>query len=202
MKTRLIFGVIVIAFLFMISGCSQENGEVVDEDTLQGTAGEGGPEQAEETDEDATEDIVEEVEDTAENLTEETDVKELIKELSEEAGLDTENMTEEEEETEVEEEATAENRTVVIDNYKGVPSDFSITAGTTVTFMNEQENFKHIVGIRKWEGTRYPQTTVDGDYHPVLPGDSWSYTFEEAGKYQWLSKSNYPDTSGEITVIE
>ena len=177
MKSYYIVGVIALVLLLAISGC-QNAGEVVEEEvTGEATKESGGSEVSEEQ--------------------EEIDVKDLIKELSEEAGLE----TEEDEDEADEEEATSGETTIVMYKFQGTPEDLDIKVGTTVTFVNEEDNFMHIVGVRVWAGSKYSLQPVAG-YHELLPGESYSYTFNETGKYQWLSKTKYPDVSGEIEVTE
>jgi plastocyanin len=179
MKIRYLIGIIAVCLLLAMSGCKNA-GEVVNTPT--GNV--------------AQENSTAAQEDANEAGTETTDVKELIKELSEEAGLPTET-----EETEDAETVTGSEAKIVIDNFQGTPEDLTIKVGTTVTIVNEQENFKHNVGIWKKIEGNYVKTALDG-YHILLPGDSYSYKFNETGDYKWLSKSNYPDTSGEIKVTE
>jgi len=187
MKINYLVGIIAIILLLALNGCS--SGEVIDgAATNEGAGGsEGEAEDIEvEVEQDGDSEVTEEQQ--------EMDVKDLIKELSEEAGLDSD---EEEEETA---EVVSGDVSIVIDNFQGDPEDVEIEIGATVTFVNEQENFKHVIGINGWENSKYSSKTIDDEWHPLLPGDSWSYTFEEAGNYRWVSKSNYPDTQGKIIV--
>ncbi len=186
MKIHYIFGLIAIVLLLSISGC-KDAGEVVEDNTTDdGVSGAS-------TAENQNTDTVDQGNDSTDNN---TDVKDLYDQLSEEAGLDAgeeENSTEDTTETEY---------TIVITNFKGDPEDIEIKVGDTVTILNEQENFKHVVGFRKEVNGIYSGNKAIDDWHPLIPGESYEYTFEEAGNFQWLSKSNYPGTSGEIKVTE
>ena len=181
MKFKYLFGIIAIVLLLTLSGC--KSGEVVDENLSGNTVSESGGDEGI--------DVEIEQETTDENLSN----KELIEKLSKEQGI---VVDEDEEETVAE----SEDVTITIENFEGDPEDVDIKVGTTVTFLNEQENFKHVIGITPWENGKYTSKPIENEWHPILEGESWSYTFEEAGKFRWLSKSNYPDTQGEIEVTE
>ncbi|MBD3355278.1 hypothetical protein GF361_04805 [Candidatus Woesearchaeota archaeon] len=195
MKIKYIFGLIAIILLLSISGCN-DAGEVVEDNSTDNSVSGASTTENQNTD----------TADQGENSTNQTDnnidVKDLYDQLSEEAGLNTgddDNNSEENNNT------TANTQTeyiIVITNFKGDPEDLEVKTGTTVTIMNEQENFKHVVGFRKEVDGAYSGNDAIDDWHPLLPGESYEYTFEEAGNFQWLSKSNYPDTTGEIVVTE
>ena len=89
--------------------------------------------------------------------------------------------------------------TIVIDEFIGEPTDLDIKVGDSVEFVNEQRNFKHIIGIREWIDGEFEKAPID-DYNPIVTGESYLYKFERTGQYLWFSKANYPRTSGEIIV--
>ena len=89
---------------------------------------------------------------------------------------------------------------IIIDNFLGNPEDVNIKVGDIVRFVNEQDNFKHIIGIREWIDGEYERAPID-DYNPILTGESYEYMFKVPGDYLWFSKANYPRTSGQIKVV-
>lgn len=101
--------------------------------------------------------------------------------------------------TEEEEETVSEDQEIIIEYFRGDPKDLTIEQGATVKFTNNMPNFKHVMQVRKKKD--------DGTYeHPItvgviLEGESAEYTFDETGTFQWLSATNYPITSGRITVV-
>jgi len=199
MKIHYIIGLVAIVLLLSISGC-KDTGEVVEEDDNGVSGATTSEDQKDATETEQTDDSTEQENQTDDE--EEVDVKELYEQLSEEAGLNTEDSDEDNTSEESSEEATADDQTIVIDNFQGDPEDLDIKVGTTVTFVNEQENFQHVIGLRKEVNGMYSGNDVVDDWHPLLPGESYEYTFEDVGNYQWMSKSNYPDTTGEIVVTE
>jgi plastocyanin len=103
--------------------------------------------------------------------------KELIDQLSKEKGINTSDSSQ----------AGGETETVTILNFKGIPSELEITAGTTVTWLNK-DVYVHKIGIfHVEEGPR------------LAKGETWSYTFTEPGTYLWMSMSR-PKTNGAIIV--
>ena len=175
MKTSYIIGIIAVVLLLALAGC-QNAGEVVEEEVSgAATAEEAGG---------------------AEN--EEVDVKELIKELSEEAGLDAE---------EAEEETTAavSSMEVVIVNFRGSPEDFEVEAGATVKFTNDMGNFvQRIIILRQKEfSNKFETRPVNSDdLVDLMPGESYEYTFEEAGTFKWGSQTRFDKINGIVTVTE
>ena len=193
MRAHYIIGIIAIVLLLALSGC--KTGEVIEVDNV------------------VEDEATEEAGGTANSEEEDVDVKELIKELSEEAGLEPEEDTTEEssddstetdsseESDATEEESSTDAKTITIDNFEGTPEDMDIKVGETIKFTNEQENFQHVIGILPEVNGKYSSKPSNG-WHPILPGESYEHKFEEAGRFQWVSKSNYPDTKGEIEVTE
>lgn len=117
----------------------------------------------------------------------------LIKKLSEEKGLATAYN-----DTSSDSSAAAGTQEIIITGFVGVPSDITITVGATVIFTNKQP-FKHIIGIRpKTEFNTWGRNI--NTYGIILIDQSYNFTFNQTGTYQWYSLSKYPTTSGEIIV--
>ena len=179
MKFVYIIGIVIV--MLLISGCKV--GEVVDVESDNST-------------------IIEESNDKSGGEEKELSTKELVEKLTKEAGLDAEETGDEGKNVKEESNSSSsgKTRTITIVNFKATPEDLDIDVGTTVIFANEHENFKHIIGVRKEDddGT-YPINPIEG-YHSLIYGESYNYTFNDAGTYEWLSKTKYPDVSGEIEV--
>jgi len=105
--------------------------------------------------------------------------KELIEKLSEEKGLS------EDEDDNVQ---PPDAETILLLNFKGVPSYLEIEAGTTITWEN-RDVYGHVVAIFKL--TQGPM---------LAKGDTWDYTFNNPGNYTWMS-AGHPKTNGQIIVI-
>ena len=74
------------------------------------------------------------------------------------------------------------------------PAELTVSAGTTVTFINEDNETHTIVA-----GTRDVPT---GEFEETLePGESFSFLFEVPGAYDYYS-SVYPGMEGRIIVEE
>ena len=110
---------------------------------------------------------------------EETNNKDLINQLSQEKGLDTSDSSSSS--------SSSDGEQILILNFKGTPETLEVTAGTTVTWRNE-DIYGHKIGIFK---------LTEG---PVLhKGDTWSYTFAEPGEYLWMSMG-HSKTNGNVIV--
>ncbi len=70
--------------------------------------------------------------------------------------------------------------TVLMRGLSFAPEQIEITAGTSVTWVNDDIAI-HVVGA----GT--PETPLDTFWSPVLHvGDSWTWTFDEPGEYLYF----------------
>jgi plastocyanin len=184
----------ILIMLVLVSGC--EKGE-----TQEGTV--TTPEEAEETTADAeettadAEETTADAEETEERTAEQN--KELLEQLMEESGIETTDEEDTEETTDEEEETTPSEAEITIENFQGTPDEVTISAGGTVTWTSAQPNFMHRIGIRlKEDGGTYGDTI--NELGEISEGESYSFTFEEAGEYQWYSSTNYPTTVGTVTV--
>ncbi len=182
MKAHYLVGILAIVLLLALSGC--KTGEVVNPDVVEETSNE--------------------TEEAGGSEDEEIDVKALLNQLSEEAGLETddgEDEVNESEESDEEEITSSDVKEVTIVNFKGIPEDFDIAVGTTVKWTNEMDNFMQIIVIypQKNDSNKYEQMPVN-DIIELLHGESYEYTFENAGTFKWGSKTKFDKIVGIITV--
>jgi plastocyanin len=84
--------------------------------------------------------------------------------------------------------AAAETVTISIDNFAFSPAELSVAPGTTVIWTNH-DDIPHTV------------TSTDGAFksHALDTDDSFSFTFEKAGSYQYFC-SLHPHMVGMIKV--
>jgi plastocyanin len=85
-------------------------------------------------------------------------------------------------------EAAARTATIKIDNFAFAPPDLTITAGTTVTWKNEDDEVHRVQEDHK----RFSSAALDTD-------DSFSHTFEKPGVYHYIC-SVHPYMVGKIVV--
>lgn len=185
---KIIILVCLVACLFLAAGCYPK-GEIQSSDDM--TPIEGSNESAD--DASNTEPL--------ENRTAE-DNKALIEQLMKEKGLDATEDNEEETEKNESEETTEEgNYTIEIINMRGEPEkNLDIKAGDSVTWISRQQNYVHRIQLRlKLDNGGYGNYILEPSVSLKM-NESFTYQFEEAGKFQWYSKTNYPTTSGYITV--
>ena len=84
--------------------------------------------------------------------------------------------------------AAATSATVTIDNFKFAPATLAVTAGTTVTWKNEDDS-PHRIGDKN--GT-FKSAALDTD-------DTFSHTFAAAGEYPYIC-TIHPYMVGKIIV--
>jgi plastocyanin len=188
MRNTILIAISLLACLFLISGCGTEtakNETIQNSDNMtpiENITLENAAEEAEETP------AVEENRTAEENQA-------LIEELMKEKGLDEETAEEEPEEE------TPTNFTIEIIYMRGEPEkDLDIEAGNSVTWISRQPNYVHRLQIRIKSDTGVFKEYMLDEPASLEENDSFTYTFENAGIYQWLSLTNFPTTQGIITV--
>ncbi len=128
------------------------------------------------------------------NLSEEAQTtKDLIEELSKKEGL-----TEGEENETAEETFGKKDYTITIDMFTGDPDDLTVAVGSSVTWINNHPNFAHIIGVREKINGKYLEAVTEKN--KIYKNQTFTYTFEEPGEYQWYSATKYPTSSGTIEV--
>ncbi|TGC10757.1 hypothetical protein CUN85_04155 [Methanolobus halotolerans] len=95
--------------------------------------------------------------------------------------LTVDNQTEEEEEGET---------VVIIDEDGFNPSEIEISVGETVTWINQDDSVHTVTG-----------DALAFDSGELAEGESYSYTFDEAGTFEYESEEDFL-LSGTITVTE
>jgi plastocyanin len=85
-------------------------------------------------------------------------------------------------------EAAARTATITIDNFAFAPPDLAITAGTTVTWKNQDGEVHRV----KDDHNRFSSAALDTD-------DSFSHTFATPGIYHYIC-SIHPYMVGKIVV--
>ena len=221
-KKTILIAISLLACMFVLSGCGTEtaknetvqnsdNMTPIGNETSANATGQTGNATAEDNralieqlmkekglaDEEETTHEEEETNETADN-------RALIEQLMKEKGLiDNEtdngtNATEEEPESE-----TPTNFTIEIIHMRGEPEkDLDIKAGSSVTWISRQPNYVHRIQIKIKSDTGIFKEDVLDDPVGLLENESFAYTFDDAGIYKWMSLTNYPTTSGVITVTE
>ena len=177
--------IVLLSLLLVVSGCGDkdveepvEAEEVVIEEVE-------GPELPDEGVRDAGSDITEEI------VSPEEDEGETEDGADEDEGADGDGGTDEEDG----EEMTAQNyRVVSLKDLKAYPEEMHVDVGTTVEWRNVNDKLQHIIG---WKGQKQMGITPE----PILPGESWSYTFNEPGEITWFSTAR-PTIQGTIYVEE
>lgn len=110
------------------------------------------------------------------------EVVEVIEEVEEEQTL-TEMVEAVEEEVEEVEEVIEEpqNPQISIEGLSFEPNEITISVGETIDFNNNREAGRwekaHLMGVREIR---------DAESEDFYPGESWSYTFTEAGRFQMV----------------
>lgn len=99
--------------------------------------------------------------------------------------------------------------TVITIGLKFMPPTITVPAGTTVTWENG-ETISHTVTSGAWgevneatglRGTQMPDGRFDHDLSPKgQDGDSFSYTFEEAGEYLYYCQPHL--TMNAMVIVE
>lgn len=178
--------------------------------------------QTEDVEGDLQEDVVVEVEEKDSTeveavLEEAVEEEETVVEKTEDA-TEPEETVEEEEivEADLEEEAPEVNETVqeVIEEESGETieleieyfrtepdSDWTINKGDTIQWTNKMPNYVHRIALFNEEedgtfGQRWFNEVED-----TLTGETYSYTFNETGKFKWGSLTKFDKIYGYITVI-
>ncbi|MBW2981894.1 hypothetical protein KY343_03385 [Candidatus Woesearchaeota archaeon] len=211
MKLNYLNITIIICLLILISGCGSSDNDVEEEESFivedidevqnnsvviigSGEARSQNSDSAEETEEeDSNVAVIEYDEETGTNA-------DLVRELMEDL-VDQDAITEEEDSTE-DEETVDEEREIVIENFRGNPRDIIIEKGTTVKWTNLMY-FKHIIIIlpERGDGT-FENRWINEDLVELWYEESYEFTFEEEGKYQWGSKTKFDVTKGVVTVLD
>jgi len=188
---RIIIAICVLMSILLIIGCSPdiENSSVQSSDNMS---------VIDNTTEDSSDDEADDSTDESDEDRTATDNQALIDQLMAEQNLDDET---DEDDNETEEESNDGNWTIELIHMKGEPEkDITINAGDSVIFISRQPNYVHRIQLReKLESGAFNSTLLDPAV-PLTEDDEFTYTFEETGKFQWYSKTNYPTTSGYITV--
>jgi plastocyanin len=92
--------------------------------------------------------------------------------------------------------ATGERVTIQIKNDGFSPSVMTVTSGTTVTWVNLDDD-SH--GVASTPFPRYDDLPGLNSHQNIGTGDSYSYTFTKSGTYGFLD-SAHPALSGKIIV--
>ncbi|MBD3248644.1 hypothetical protein GF336_01190 [Candidatus Woesearchaeota archaeon] len=199
---KYISSMILIAALITLSGCGSET-------TEEGAIVDHGPEEGN-VDVVVTDETDNESDDSGTDNSQEddTDTKALLEQMNEDAGLvedDTEDDENSVNETDTENNETSEDaepgiHEITMINFQGEPEDLEIEVGNTVKWTSEQPNFRHRINIMRYEedGTKSDPLLDPG--MELLNGQTVEHIFNETGEYMWYSTTNYPDTSGDITV--
>ena len=192
---KIIIAVLLIACLVLLAGCTQTNEENIQTSDEMDTIDDNATEETADN-ETADNDSIETTDEIIDENRTAEDNQALIAQLMEEQGLVDEdgNETDEEEDTDG-------NWTIEIIHMRGEPEkDFTIDLGDSVTFISRQPNYIHRIQLReKLENGAFDSTLLDPAVS-LKNNESFTYIFEKAGKFQWYSKTNYPTTSGYITV--
>ena len=88
--------------------------------------------------------------------------------------------------------AAAQTVEVSIQDYKYVPAELKVKAGTTVKWTNNEKRVSHSVlftGPGGFESERF------------FPGESWQRTFDKPGLYSYTC-GPHPEMKGKIEVTE
>jgi plastocyanin len=205
MKTLAICALVMVSIL-IISGCG---GLPVAEEQEEAQEEEAPAELSEEAQ--STKELIEQLskeegliegdEEDEETDEEDSATKDLIEQLSKEAGLtdDDGEETDEDDEEEEEEITGPEEYTIVIDIFTGDPEDLTVTEGSSITWINNHPNFIHLIGIRpEFESGTHGDSITDKNR--IYQNETFTYTFDEEGLFQWYSETKYPESSGLITV--
>ena len=85
--------------------------------------------------------------------------------------------------------------TVSMKNIQFQPADISVSAGDTITFMND-EAVPHDVKKAAGPGRDFESGPEGG----MQEGDAFELTLDEAGKYEYVCRVHAPGMAGTITV--
>ncbi len=83
------------------------------------------------------------------------------------------------------------NKVEMAKSYKFSPAVIQVTAGTTVTWNND-DNFTH--DVRLLDGSNWKSK-------PLAPGDSTTYTFDKPGEYNYDCSFHPQDMKGKVIVV-
>lgn len=204
MKLKCLSMTIMICLLILISGCRKEeiSGNIVeniseaqDADSVvvigSGEAKARESDSAQEVEQNDNVVIIEYDEETGTNA---DLVKELMKDLVDEDAAAEEEVIEEETA------GAGGKQEIIIDNFRGDPKDLAIEAGTTVIWTNNM-HFNHVIIILPAQGDGTYAKTGINDLQQIWFEESYSFTFNETGKYKWGSKTKFDTTNGIITVV-
>ena len=192
-KSILIMISILIAVLFIV-GCSSD---VVDSDNMESIEDNSSEDANDEVDNSTETSDDEEVDDSDEEEPSAEDNQALIQELMD----DLEGIEIDENEEEDEEETETGNYTIELINMRGEPEkNIDIGIGSSVTFISRQPNYVHRIQLRlKFENGSKGDFLLDPSA-ALHEDEEFTYIFYDDGEYEWYSKTNYPVTSGTITV--
>ena len=90
---------------------------------------------------------------------------------------------------------TSKEVTIIMQNNTYQPSEITITAGTTVTWVNEDSYVHNVLSGTRGEPTGMIESP------DIQGGETFSYTFEETGTYEYYC-SYHPGMSAVINVTE
>lgn len=195
MKYNMLISIILISFLFVISGCSKDI-EIEEEivDTGDNTIDEE-PDvveiEVEETDStiDNTEEIIKEVEEEPEEI-----IEEVIEDNNtEEAQEVIENSTKE---------TANEINSISLENFKASQADWTIQEGDIIEWTNKMDNVRLTIAIypQSEDGTFEYREINDRAEASMVPEDSYQYQFNESGEFKWVSLFKPNKMFGYITV--
>lgn len=87
------------------------------------------------------------------------------------------------------------SNTVTMQNISFTPDDIEVSAGDTVTWVNEEESASHTVtaGSEDDPSGKFDSGNLD-------PGDTFEFTFEEPGTYEYYCDVHPGSMSGTVTV--
>lgn len=87
------------------------------------------------------------------------------------------------------------SNTVTMQNISFTPDDIEVSAGDTVTWVNEEESASHTV-------TAGSEDDPSGEFDSgnLDPGDTFEFTFEEPGTYGYYCDVHPGSMSGTVTV--
>ena len=202
MRLKQIIMIMMVLSLLVFSGCSKEEAPAekdIQSDVMvevEQTDSTEVEQQLEEAVEEPVEEVVEPVEEVVE-----PEVEEEVEEETPEAEETTEEEVVEEE---VEEDTSGELIELEIEYFKTQPeSDWSIKKGDTISWTNLMPNYVHRIAIfpEKEEGSgTYEQRWVN-EVEDTLTDETYTYTFNETGKFKWGSLTKFDKIYGFITVI-
>ena len=122
-------------------------------------------------------------------------------------GTGTMNMTTENQATNTGTQSSSNSTVIIIQNYAYNPAQLTVTAGTTVTWIN-QDTVGHTVTEGNPNSPKSPSTRIFDSSHgtegagvvTIQPGKSYSFTFTIPGEYEYYCIP-HPFMIGHITVL-